>query len=263
MARSEGSSFARRLRLGILIAHVAFAFTPSRARADETKECVTAHSDAQELRSAHQLVEARARALRCTSASCPALLVSDCSGVLAELTRSVPTVVFALRDENGIDRTDVSVFIDGKRVQERLDGAAIPIDPGVREIVFRRGATTSSTQTIVVNEGEKDRLVRATIAPAKAGLGTATPLSPQEPRSRWATPPVWVAGAVTALSVASFAYFGLTGQSTKNRLLDTCADTGTCRASDVTEAHDHLLVADISLAVGVIAAAAGVYFLVR
>jgi hypothetical protein len=57
---------------------------------------------------------------------------------------------------------------------------------------------------------------------------------------------------VSAVAVASFATFGAVGKSDIDDLRATCA--GHCKQSDVDSAWSKLIVADVSLGVGVVAA---------
>jgi hypothetical protein len=245
------------------------------ARADETRECVDAHYKAQELRNARKLIEARSRFVRCSATSCPRLVQKECADLLAEVQRSLPSVVFAAKDEAGIDLLDVAVSVDGQPMSERIDGSAVAIDPGPHTVGFRRPGGQPVEQVILVNEGEKDRIVRAVISGASPVFGPApatvvsrpsapaeAPSAPRETSSRsWA--PVLISGGVSALAIASFAYFGLNGQASKDELSATCRSGGACSSNDVDRARTQLIIADVSLVVGLVSAGAALYFLLQ
>lgn len=262
-------------RLVTLAAATSIAASSLHASADETRECVDAHYKAQELRAARKLTGARDRLVRCSATSCPRLVQKECADLLAELQKSLPSVVFSAKDEAGADCLDAAVSVDGQQVTERIDGSAVVIDPGPHAITFRRPGGAPVEQKILVNEGEKDRIVRAVLPDRKPVFGPAPapplgspsreaerPSAPSEPTTRpWA--PILVAAGASALSLASFAYFGLRGQAAKDRLSSTCRPAGTCSSDEVDRARTQLIVADVSLVVSLVSAGVALYFLLQ
>ncbi len=114
-----------------LLVALAIAFAARGAGATPTRaECVSASEDAQLMRIKGQLRAARANLLVCSQDDCPKIVKQDCTGWLDEVDRAIPTVVLGARDARGQDLTDVHVAMDGTSLALRLDGKAIPVDPG-------------------------------------------------------------------------------------------------------------------------------------
>ena len=134
------------------------------ATADDQALCLDASSSAQDLRRDKRLGEARAQLLVCARESCPAVVRRDCAEWLVEVDAAMPTVVITAKDDRGADIVAARILVDGKPYLERLEGKALPIDPGVHAVhVEVEGATPQELQ-LVVREGEKNRLVELTIA---------------------------------------------------------------------------------------------------
>jgi hypothetical protein len=154
------------------------------AGADDKAACLDAVSQGQTLRDAHRLVEARAQFRICGGPQCPHVLQTDCATWLAELERILPTVVFSAKDGAGHDVLDASVSVDGKVVASKLDGEAVPVDPGLRTFRFERPDGTTTTQQILIKEGEKARGVALVLEPAAA----PPPRQPGAPPSATGSP---------------------------------------------------------------------------
>jgi hypothetical protein len=72
---------------------------------------------------------------------------------------------------------------------------------------------------------------------------------------------VYLLGGATALSLGSFAYFGITGRADADRLRGTCAPT--CTGAQVSSVRRKLIAADVSLGVAAVTAAVGTYLFLR
>jgi hypothetical protein len=68
-----------------------------------------------------------------------------------------------------------------------------------------------------------------------------------------------VLGGVGALGLLSFTYFGLIGRAEAAELEDGCGRTKTCREDQVTPVRKKLIVADVSLSVGIMSLGAATY----
>ena len=173
-----------------LVAGVLFALAASPARADDTKKiCTDAYAEAQSLRDAHKLRQAREQLRICSQPSCTAFIVKDCTAWLDAVEKSLPTLVFSARDGLGRDLLDVHVTVEGQPLVSTLDGEAVPVDPGPHTFRFERADGTSATQEVLVKEGDKNVGVavvfsrEATAAPAES-----TRASPPEPPAPAASP---------------------------------------------------------------------------
>jgi hypothetical protein len=225
----------------------------------EIAACVQAAEEAQTQRSNHKLLAARTRLLACAQTGCPAVVRADCTIWLSDVERLLPTVVVSAKDSQGAELIDVRVLVDGELLTDRLDGLAQPVDPGIRLFRFERAGLSPVEQQVVVREGERGRrlavLLSAPEPPAK---------KPEQPPPSKPYPPIptYVFGGIGVAALGSFAYFGLKGTSKANELEDTCGKTKSCTEEQVSPAETQLLVADISLAVGLVAIGTAVYFLI-
>ena len=148
----------RLLRLVALSALLAAAST-AQAGKPSKRECASANETAQDLKRAGKLREARVQLAQCTAASCPGPIREDCAQMLAQISAAMPSLVFAARDGAGNDLTSVRVAADGDPLVDKLDGAAVAIDPGEHNLSFEADGYRSATKHILVREGEVGRRV--------------------------------------------------------------------------------------------------------
>jgi len=226
------------------------------AAEDETRACIVASDEGQKLRDEGKLIAARDRFIQCARDACPEPIRKECSQWLNALEPRVPSVVLEARGSRGEDLTGVRVTIDGVAVNKTLDGRAIAIDPGPHRFRFEVNRRAPVEKRVIVREGEKGRRVRVVIDTA-VGAGHARAGPPraalrEEPISRL-TVVALVLGGVGVAALGGFALLGVTGQSEKNHLEDTCAPTRTCASADVDAARNKLIAADVLLGVGVVA----------
>lgn len=104
-------------------------------------------------------MEARDELIVCSHKSCPSLVRKDCDRWRVEVEAALPSIVIAARDGSGADLVDVRVTIDDKPVLERLDGKAMPIDPGTHKLRATMAGRSPVEKTFVAREGEKLRSV--------------------------------------------------------------------------------------------------------
>jgi hypothetical protein len=239
----------RALTLFAMIGVVAW---PSGARAhpSDRSACIDGFESAQKLRAARALVEEREKLVACVQPTCPAPIVRDCSAWLAEVDASMPSIVLGAVDARGRDIDDVSVSLDGRPLRERLDGKAIDVDPGPHTLRYARKGATSIDYRVVIQEGEKNRLVRVVFPDPAVALAP----SPEAPAAGPTVPiATYLLGGLTLLAAGSFAYFGLraSGEASDARACE--ATLGCNNVSMRDEAMTHAHVADVSLAVGALA----------
>jgi hypothetical protein len=266
-------------RLSLLTPLLFVVVTASPARADEpTKEmCVLASEQAQTLRDEGKLKSARAQLVTCSSSSCPGVVRRDCEKWLTEVDAAQPTVVVGARDPRGNDVPGTHVSLDGVPFADRLDGRPLPVDPGEHVFHYDAPGVLSLDQRAVIRVGEKNRMLTVVLSPTASHATVAPPppaaaspaMSPPSAAtsSTDATTPArdepapsggshvpagtWVFGGLGVVALGSFAYFGISGKNDVSNLRSTCAPN--CAQSDVDSAHTKLVVADVSLGVGVVA----------
>jgi len=147
------------------------------ASADDTTSCLDAVGQGQKLRDGHKLVEARAQFRICAAASCPVVVQRDCLNWVNDADASIPTIVLSAKEASGEDALDVRATIDGSALATKLDGAALPIDPGPHTFRFEWPDGTTIDREALVQEGQKATVVSvrhpappsASAVPAPAG----------------------------------------------------------------------------------------------
>jgi hypothetical protein len=244
-----------------LTAAVLFASTmgTTRAFADEDDDCLQAADKGQTLRDVHKLIEAREQFRRCAVASCPVAVQNDCVGWVKEADKDVPTVVLSARDAAGNDSFEVSVTVDGAPLAARLEGLALPVDPGVHTFRFQWPDGSSRDRQVLVSQGQKDRGVSASLVPSvgkPAPLPSAqvvsatTPPAPPVPdrATTWHTVG-WASGAVGVVGLGLGAVF--TGVTLSDKSAGQCNDLGACKTfGAIDSAKDAAPVAGIGFIAG-------------
>jgi hypothetical protein len=171
-----------------------------------TNACITTYEESVPLRKNHQLKAARAKLLLCSSESCPADIRAECLNRLAEIDVSMPTVVFEAKDAAGAMVFAVKVKMDGDVLVERLQGLALPIDPGEHTFTFEVAGRPSVEKHLMIFEGEKLRRERiefealaAPNPPPAPPVTLVTPEAIEQPRP--AAKPSLGKGRIAALAV--------------------------------------------------------------
>jgi hypothetical protein len=85
-----------------------------------------------------------------------------------EVSAQIPTIVFEVKDGGGNELSAVKVTMDGEVVAEHLDGSALTLDPGNHKFSFEAAGQPTTTQQILVHEGDKNRHVGVTLASSTA-----------------------------------------------------------------------------------------------
>jgi hypothetical protein len=217
---------------------------------DAKHACVTDAYEGQRLRDSGDLAAARALLLKCVAATCPSVVVNDCSTWLAQVEARIPTIVLAARDASGHDLLRVRVRLDDKVLTTALDGTSVAVNPGPHTFLFEGESGAVGEASIIAREGEKDRIVSATLSPP--------PAPSSAPRAALPVGAL-IVGGVGVAAIGTFAGFGVWGENARSVLVDGCGKTHACTASEVDAAETKLIVADVSLAVGVVALGSATY----
>lgn len=230
---------------------------------DQQSGCVAAAEHAQALRLEHKLLESRNELLVCAQSVCPTVISTDCVRWLSEVEAALPSVVFKATGPYEQDIIAVSVWIDGAKVLDGLDGLARPVDPGVHRFRFESAGMVPVEEQVLIREGEARRIlpIRFTgVPPAPATLAIAG----QDQRSMARAIPVlpMVFAGVGLAALGSFAYFGITGREEASDLASGCGRTKSCAQSQVDPVRTKLIVADVSLGVSLISLGIATYLLV-
>ena len=233
---------------GCTIAHVrttlffaAVLMVAAPARAQTKDECIAASENAQRFRDQHKPIEARAQFIVCARATCPDAIKSDCTDQVQKIADKIPTVVVRAK-RSGSDVVDATLTIDGAVAASRLDGTPITLDPGVHDMRVDASGAAPIERKVVVVEGEHDRVFDFVLGVPAVVVDT--------PHKHF---PVGAA-IFTGLTVAAFgvfAPFAILGANDFDAAKKTCAPT--CPDATVDPIRTKLLVADISLGVGIAA----------
>ncbi len=225
------------------------------ARSDsmDKRKCYAEYESAQVERQAGRLRNARASLLLCSSNACPSVVQADCVEWLEQVTKSLPTVVLAARVGRR-DEFNVQVTMDGQPLTSRLDGKAMPIDPGAHTFRFELPPYPPIEERVLVAVGEKERSIAALF---DNGEGTADG-KPKPGVDEYRPVPklVYVFGGVALAGLGGFTYFGLTGKGERSDLMNSCAPF--CSDSQISPVKTKLLLADISLGIAVASAVTSV-----
>jgi hypothetical protein len=224
------------------------------ARAEDA--CAAAYEESQVARSEGRLRAAQRELSSCIHAECPEFIRTDCARWLSEVEAALPSLVLTV-NEHGVEVADVAVEFDGELLLSRIEGRAVPVDPGRHVLTFRREGEKPASLAVVIREGEKNRRIVAEFATQTPA--SAPPTSSPAPSQRRAEYGVWphVLLGVGAAGVAGFATFGLLGVKAKHDLEQTCSPR--CADGPIDAVHTKFVLADASLAVGVLALAASGY----
>lgn len=242
---------------------------PRRARAADASmtECLAANESSIKLRRDHKLREARAQSLVCASSSCPAEVRDACQTRVAQLNTEVPTIVFEAKDAGGADLTRVRVTMDGEPFAERLDGTAIPLDPGEHVFVFAAEGAPKVEKRFVLYQGETNRREKIQIPGGTPQAAATVPapdsqahptLQPSQDSARAESPAPAASSGLGAQEVLGLALggagivglgvgvaTGLVASSAWSKVQSACGSggAGSCAAgsasrSSVTSDHD-------------------------
>ncbi len=221
----------------VALAVVTLLLSPSTARADMTKvQCIDANTKGQDLRRDGRFSAAREQLRICATPSCPAILSDDCAKRLDELDREQPTIIFDAKDGSGRDLSLVNVTVDGAPLAEKLEGTALPVDPGEHVFVFTEPDQAPVTKTFVLKEGDKERRERVVVGPALMPAATSPTSAgsssspPTESRGGIGTQKTLglVAGGVGVVGVVLGAVFGAMTLSEASQQQKDCASATNC-----------------------------------
>ncbi len=244
----------RELRKGLLplpFAIAAFAHS-GLARADDA--CGKAYEESQVARTESRLRAAQIELRECIRPECPEFVRTDCARWLSEVDSALPSIVVSA-SSNDADVEDVRVEFDGEVLSDRLDGRALPVDPGRHTLRFTREGEDPVVLEVTIREGERSRRIPVEFKRrAPTPIPTAPAPAPVGPR--YGVLPHVLLGVGVA-GIAGFATFALLGNKDRHDLEKTCAPR--CEDAPVDAVHRKYIMADASLAVGVLALAASGY----
>ena len=242
-----------------LLLLVGVVLVPSAARAAEPDKlaCIAANDAAQDLRRTGKLRDAREKLALCVSASCPGPVREDCGQRLVEVDAAMPSIVFDVRDAQGVVVTEARVQLDGQPFVDHVDATAQSVDPGSHRFTFHAANGAQAEQTIVLHEKEKNAPVAIVLsAPATTAVALSTV------SSGWATQKtVGVAvGGVGVVGLVVGSIFGAMALSDASTLKSQPGCPSSCppsAQSQIDALHGHQWASDIGVGVGVVGLGVG------
>lgn len=236
-----------------------FAGAPAHA-ADDRETCASAADQAQQLRDEGKYRRAREQMLTCARDVCPAPIKRDCLEWLSSLEQVAPTIVISAKD-GASDVTDVKVSMDGTSITERLDGKPFPVDLGEHVFKFEYQGKQKE-EKVLIGAGQKVRTISVQFGNPNggstgAGAGSDAPVGDGSEHKPGSIAPSLVFGGIGLVALGSWAFFGLSGTSEVNDMESNCKPH--CAQSDVDAARTKLIIADVSLGVGIVSLGVATY----
>jgi hypothetical protein len=114
----------------------------------------------------------------------------------------------------------------------------------------------------VILPGEKGRRLVATLRPLPPVVAAplvSRPAGSPSPLQMWG----WGFAGLSAVAFASEAYFGVSGSNERSGYLAAGGCAPNCSSSKTQSVQTKFIIADTSLAIGVVSAGAALYFLLR
>lgn len=236
---------------------LAAALAPTPALAEPTvAQCLASAERSLDLRSRHQLRASREELLVCASPACPTEVRDECARRVDVVNAAIPTLVLVARDATGTDVAAVRVTADGTPFADRLDGTALPLDPGEHTFRFESEGRPAIEKTLVIREGEKARREVVVFGPPPAPSGLGAQGAAEKPR--WGTQRT-AAVASAALGVAGLVVgiiYGVRTMSLWSSAHGEC-NASSCPAHDqAVRDHDAALSSATASNVGFVAGGA-------
>ena len=237
---------------------------------DARQACLGNHEQAQVLRIEKKLVAARNAARECAVTACPAAIRSDCTEWVAEISKLIPTLLLVAESGSG-ELENVRVTLDGKLLTEKLDGAAIEVEPGPHVLRFEYGNEPPIERLVNAAEGGKSLMVRVRFAgeprpapPAGPPVAVAPRVDPgpREPGERPIPLLTYVFGGVAIVAGGTSAVVAAGAFSERNAAREECAPT--CDAERIDSIRSRFRAADALGGVAIASAGlAAVFYFTR
>jgi hypothetical protein len=236
-------------------AALAFVLASPPASAADKQKCMDAAPRGQDLRDQGKLVEAIREFTVCADSGCPDPVPTYCAAWLDEVKKRIPSVLVRVTDPSGRDVLDAAVTIDDRPVA--VDGRAIDLDPGPHRARASRPGWREAVETVVLLEGERDHRVTLRLETERVERRTAIGTSAAEP-ARPIPLASWITWGIGAAGLVGFTAFGIKANVDYGDYRSSCGNL--CARSATTDVERTMVIADVSLAVGVVGALVGTVF---
>lgn len=265
-SRSSNPASIARFTVVLLASLLGALAVPAAPAQADREACIAAHEEAQLMRLRGRYTAAREKLLHCAQSSCPSLISNDCIAWLSEVDASLPSVVFAVADSEGRDLIAVRVLANDALLTERIDGRAVPLDPGVYTLHFEAPGYARFEQIVTVREAQKQRLIRVQLvrSPAHAQSAEAPASTQSSPAMRAIPLATYVLGGSALAALGVGITTGVMGKRELDRLEPKC-DVERCKRSETAYGRRLYIAADVAfgVSVGLAVAATWVYLAAR
>lgn len=251
----------RRARTHLIVFACALSAGP--ALADSVDECIARSEEGQAARDGGKLSRAREAFAACGSTVCPAEIRRACVAWLEQVDVRQPSIVVVLPGAD--ERADEATYRIDDGPPARVDGRAVRVDVGSHRLVVEAPGHAPHSETFFAYEGDQLRHVATRLGPRDAAAverqATRAPVPAEDEAPRWPRIVGWSAAGLAVVALGGGAVSGLDALGARNDLASACGNASACSGADVDRVEGKLLRTDILLGVGVVAAAASVYFL--
>ena len=229
--------------------------------AEPEARCVYYHLEAQRLRQAKKLVEAKTAMRECAMSECPTMVQQDCLQWIQSIDEQTPSIVFSI-EADGKPVTDAKITIDGHE-DEVSTANAVPLNPGLHTYSVSNPPYLPQSGSLNVLEGQRYHVFNVRLErPTPAAPQPAAPTPVATETVRPAPLGTWVLLGVGVVGAGAFAGLGLAGKSQEDQLKNVCSPN--CTDHDLRSMKSLYLGADIAAGVGAAALiSAAVVFLTR
>jgi hypothetical protein len=219
--------------------------------------CAAAYETAQEFRKAAKLRRAKEMLEACARESCGKFIQRECTVWLEQLQQDLPSIILSVKDATGAPLTDVEVTVDGVPAATALNGAAIAVDPGLREFRFNARGHAEILQQVNILQGQQSRPIEVRFEERadeprvkEPDLGHADESAKTDAAagsSNSSAP--YVIGGVGVLGLVGFGVLGALGRNAHQELRQCFPE---CARAKVDRVSTLYAAANVSLGVGVV-----------
>ena len=260
LVQSRFASLSGLLFLGAAV------FIPTFAQAEEgvsKEQCAHAYETAQEAKAEGRFQESIAELRICAQPVCPSFVQTECAAWLDEVEAELPSIVVRVVGKNGEDVDSAVVKIDEEIAEGILSGRAFALNPGKHQLWVQLEGEEPKTQSLMVSQGQKNRLVTVSYEEKAVAGPTSTTAAPIEyepnPLRVWS----YVIGGTGLAAIGVGIGVGLAAVSDQNTLESDCGLTGSlCDQDEYNSRKDSIdsqkIIADITWISGAALAIGGV-----
>lgn len=135
----------------------------------EDQACLSVFRGAEASEQSGRLRAAKERLFLCAQPLCARAIRHQCALRYSQIDADIPSVVLVVQDNSGTPQSEVQVAVDGEPLTSRLDGRALPVDPGLRRFTFSKSGAVIAHQSVMIAQGQHNRVLavswQATDAP--------------------------------------------------------------------------------------------------